>query len=120
MQTLYRATTILLLILLLAVPALSPIAAQDEQDTQIAQRRNQPVEIQDENLRRAIQEQEKARNKERQEHLKRDTDHLLQLATELKTYVDKTNENVMSLDVIKKAAEIEKLSKDIQRKMRAE
>ncbi len=65
-------------------------------------------------------EQAIERNKQRQEHLKQDTEQLLKLATELKAYVDKTNENVMSLDVMKKAAEIERLSKEIQKKMRAQ
>ena len=35
-----------------------------------------------------------------QAQLKRDTDKLFQLSTELKQYVDKTNENVMSFEVI--------------------
>ncbi|HMK30420.1 MAG TPA: hypothetical protein VK473_12100 [Terriglobales bacterium] len=57
-------------------------------------------------------------NKERQQNLKRDTDRLLQLATELKQSVDKSNENTLSLDVIKKAEEIEKLAKSVREKMK--
>ena len=49
----------------------------------------------------------KRANKERQAALKRDTDKLLQLSTELKQYVDKSDENMLSLDVINKAEEIE-------------
>ena len=60
----------------------------------------------------------KALNKDRQQKLKNDTDKLLQLATELKEYVDKTNENVLSVDVIKKTDEIEKLAKSIREKMK--
>jgi hypothetical protein len=60
------------------------------------------------------------RNKERQAALKKDTDKLLELATELKEYVDKTDENMLSLDVIKKAEEIEKLSKSVKEKMKAD
>ena len=60
------------------------------------------------------------RNQARQAALKKDTDKLLQLATELKEYVDKTNENVLSLEVIKKAEEIEKLSKSVKEKMKAD
>ena len=60
------------------------------------------------------------RNKERQAALKKDTDKLLELATQLKEYVDKTDENMLSLDVIKKAEEIEKLSKSVKEKMKAE
>lgn len=60
------------------------------------------------------------RNKDRQAALKKDTDKLLELATELKEYVDKTDENMLSLDVIKKAEEIEKLSKSVKEKMKAD
>jgi hypothetical protein len=63
-------------------------------------------------------EQAKARNLERQKKLKADTDRLLELATELKQYVDRSNENVLSVDVVKKCEEIEKLSKDIKNKMK--
>ena len=60
----------------------------------------------------------KAMNKDRAKRIRRDTDKLLQLATELKQYVDQTNENVMSVDVIKKAEEVEKLAKNIREKMK--
>lgn len=60
-----------------------------------------------------------SRNKQRQSSLKKDTDQLLQLATELKQSVDKTNEHVLSLDVIKKTEAVEKLAKSIREKMRA-
>ncbi|HZR56759.1 MAG TPA: hypothetical protein VFA74_07790 [Terriglobales bacterium] len=60
----------------------------------------------------------KKANQARQAQLKRDTDKLLQLSTELKQYVDKTNENVMSFEVIKKAEEIEKLAHSVKEKMK--
>jgi hypothetical protein len=63
---------------------------------------------------------EKALNKQRQEELKRDTDKLYQLATELKAAVDKTNENTLSVEVIKKTDEIEKLAKEVRKKMKNE
>ena len=56
--------------------------------------------------------------KERAAALKTDTDKLLKLSVELKQYVDKSDENVLSLDVIKKAEEIEKLAKSVKEKMR--
>jgi hypothetical protein len=62
---------------------------------------------------------EKKANQERQAALKRDTEKLLKLATELKDYVDKTNENVLSFDVVKKAEEIEKLARSVKEKMKA-
>lgn len=61
---------------------------------------------------------EKKANEQRQAQLKRDTDRLLKLSQELKAYVDKSNENILSLDVIKKADEIEKLAHSVKTKMR--
>ena len=63
---------------------------------------------------------EKKANLQRQADLKRDADTLLKLSTELKAYVDKTNENVMSVEVIKKAEEIEKLAHSVKTKMRGD
>lgn len=62
----------------------------------------------------------KARNEERQKELKADTEKLLELATELKQFVDKTNSSVLSVDVIHKAEEIEKLAKKVKEKMKGE
>lgn len=61
----------------------------------------------------------KKANQERQAALRRDTEKLLKLATELKNYVDKTNENVLSFDVVRKADEIEKLAHSVKEKMKA-
>ena len=63
-------------------------------------------------------ELEKKAEKQRVAELKSDTDKLLKLSEELKTYVDKSDENVLSLDVMKKAEEIEKLAKSVHDKMR--
>ena len=41
------------------------------------------------------------------------THQLLQLTDELRTEVDKTDQNIMSLEVVKKSKEIEKLAKSI-------
>ncbi len=65
-----------------------------------------------------LRRQAKQRNKERHEALKKETDKLLDLATELKEYVDESSENTLSLDVIKKAEEIEKLAKKVKEKMK--
>jgi methionyl-tRNA synthetase len=64
-------------------------------------------------------EMAKKANHERQAQLHRDTDNLLKLATELKQYVDKSNENTLSLDVVRKAEEIEKLAHSVKEKMKA-
>ena len=74
----------------------------------------------DENRERMESERLKKANLQRQAALKNDTDKLLKLAGELKDYVDKSNENVLSLDVMKKADEIEKLAKSVKEKMRGQ
>ena len=83
-------------------------------DPQFRQRRNEvdPAEKQME------RERAKKLNKDRQAAIKRDTDKLLALATELKEYVDKSNEHVLSLDVVRKAEEIEKLAHHVREKMK--
>jgi hypothetical protein len=62
----------------------------------------------------------KAQLKESQKNLRRDADHLLQLAKELKDEVDKTEQtNVLSLSLVHKAEEVEKLAKQIKELVRA-
>ena len=66
-----------------------------------------------------VQEQQaRSRNSDRQKRLMADTDKLLVLATELKQDVDKTNKDVLSVDVIKKADEIEKLAHSVKERMK--
>jgi len=60
----------------------------------------------------------KAILKSQHEQVKKDADHLLQLATELKAEVDKTNSEILSLKLVRKAEEIEKLAKKIQNRMK--
>jgi sulfite reductase beta subunit-like hemoprotein len=55
---------------------------------------------------------------ERQKQLSDEAAKLLQLATELKAAVDKSNKNEMSLEVIRKADDVEKLAHDLKLKMR--
>jgi len=55
---------------------------------------------------------------ERQTQLRVDTEKLVALTAELKRQVDKTGVNILSMDVIKKAQEIQKLAKSVQDKMR--
>jgi hypothetical protein len=73
----------------------------------------------DEQRARIEKEMAKKANQARQADLKRDTEKLLKLATELNEHVAKTNENTLSLDVIKKAGEIEKLARSVKDKMKA-
>lgn len=61
----------------------------------------------------------KKTNRDRQAQLQRDTENLLKLANELKQSVDKSNENTLSLEVVKKAEEIERLAHSVKEKMKA-
>lgn len=77
-----------------------------------------PTGDMDESQARQQRDMVKKANLARQAQLKNDTDKLLKLAVELKNYVDKSNENVLSLDVLKKADEIEKLAHSVKDKMK--
>ncbi len=79
---------------------------------------NQPITDEDDAQARMASEQAKKAAKERVAALKIDTDKLLKLSVELKQYVDKSDENVLSVDVVKKADEIEKLAKSVKEKMK--
>lgn len=90
-------------------------------DPQFRQRRNEvdPAEKQVDPAEKQMErDRAKRLNKDRQAAIKRDTDKLLALATELKDYVDKSNEHVLSLDVVRKAEEIEKLAHHVKEKMK--
>jgi len=58
------------------------------------------------------------RNTQRQQQIVDDTAKLLQLAEQLKDEVEKSSKNTLSISVIKKADEIEKLAKAVKEKMR--
>ena len=60
------------------------------------------------------------RNNERQKKIIADTGRLLELATQLKTEVDKSTKDTLSMDVIKKADEIEKLAHSVKEKMKGD
>ena len=79
---------------------------------------NPPITDGDEARARIEHDMEKKAAKERVAALKSDTDKLLKLSVELKAYVDKSDENVLSLDVIKKADEIERLARSVKDKMK--
>jgi hypothetical protein len=55
---------------------------------------------------------------QRQAQLRRDTEKLVALTAELKQNVDKSGANILSMDVVKKAAEIQKLAKSVEDKMK--
>jgi hypothetical protein len=59
-----------------------------------------------------------AANLERRKQLAADSARLLKLATDLKAEVDKTTKDTLSLSVIRKADEIEKLAHSVKEKMK--
>ena len=63
-------------------------------------------------------QQAEAANLQRQIEIKRDTEKMLQLTQELKDYLQKTSQGIVSLDAIKKAEQIEKLAKSVKSKMK--
>jgi hypothetical protein len=58
------------------------------------------------------------RNEERQKALVADTDRLLALAQQLKVEVDKSNKDMLSVEVVRRAEQIEKLAHSVKEKMR--
>jgi hypothetical protein len=67
---------------------------------------------------RREEQQAQLRNTDRQKRLVADTEKLLSLATDLKAQVDKSTKDTLSLDVIKKADEIEKLAHSVKERMK--
>jgi len=55
---------------------------------------------------------------ERRAQLRRDTEKLAALTAELRENVARSNPDILSMDVVKKAAEIQKLAKSVQDKMK--
>jgi hypothetical protein len=102
---------VLLLVAGLKLPAVSAFVALQGRMTQPPLNPS-PLE------REAAERRAREANKQRQEEIRTDTQKLFQLATELKDAVEKTNENMLSLDVVKKADEVEKLAKKVKEKMR--
>jgi hypothetical protein len=62
---------------------------------------------------------EHLREDERRKRLQADTAKLVELTNELKNEVDKANKDELSLDVVRKAAEIEKLAHDVKERMKS-
>jgi hypothetical protein len=62
--------------------------------------------------------QAQAANLQRQAEIRRDTEKLFQLTSELKDYLEKSGQGVMSIDAIKKAEQIEKLAHGVKSKMK--
>lgn len=76
-----------------------------------------PADV-DESEGRMVHEMAEKANQKRQADLKADTEKLLKLAVQLKADVDKSNADVLSLEVVRKAEEIEKLAHSVKDKMK--
>jgi len=70
------------------------------------------------NEQQARQQNLEAASAERKKQIADDSAKLLKLATELKAEVDKTTKDELSLSVIRKAGEIEKLAHNVKEKMK--
>ena len=115
-----RYSVLILFLCLLAAPAFAqnPPPRQAPQPPSRGDMTPPPIPEDDDAQRHAASEMAKKAAKERVAALRTDTDKLLKLSVELKNYVDKSDENVLSLDVIKKADEIERLAKSVRDKMK--
>ena len=104
------------LCLLLAISA-SASAQQSQLPPSIAQSQSMsavPVIVGDDIQR----QQAEAASQQRQVEIKRDTEKMFQLTQELKDYLQKAGQGIVSLDAIKKAEQIEKLAKSVKSKMK--
>lgn len=66
-----------------------------------------------------VQKQQVAAEVQRKNAMAADTAKLLQLANELKSEMDKSSKDMLSLSVVRKAAEIEKLAHKVREEMRS-
>lgn len=64
------------------------------------------------------QEQKHAAAEQRQKKMLSDAEQLVQMAQQLKTSVDKSTKDTLSLDVIRDAERIEKLARQVRETMR--
>jgi nitric oxide reductase activation protein len=117
-----RAGCITTISLLLTMACLAQLKNQQQQNpTQPAYPGQTPAshneEVWEQQQQKAMQQKA---NSQRQQDIRKDTEKLLELATELKQAVDKSNKDTLSLDVVKKADEIEKLAKSVKNKMRGD
>jgi hypothetical protein len=111
-----KPTSLILLVLALMLAAPVASAQMPRLPPAIAQGPGGNVPTVDGN---DIQKQQaQAANLQRQIEIKRDTEKMFQLTSELKDYLDKTGQGVLSLDAIKKAEQIEKLAHSVKSKMK--
>jgi len=111
------ASLILLGVLAFSAPCLGQGGVSDHQRPGVPDKGQRPASPA---MAEMQERQRQERERRRYEDMKRDTDRLLQLATDLKLHVDKAGQHTLSLEVIRKTDEIEKLARSVRAKMRAE
>ncbi len=114
-----RAVSALLTLLLWF--AISALAQQPRLPTGITQGGNQGTGVNDVPVTSGDdvqKKQQEAMNQQREAEIKRDTEKMLQLTQELNDYLQKGDKNVVSVDAIKKAEQIEKLARGVKSKMK--
>jgi len=79
---------------------------------------NLKVDDPPQNQQQLEQQQARARNAERQKQLVADTQKLVALANELQVEVNQSTKDMLSLDVVRKADEIDKLARTVRDKMK--
>jgi hypothetical protein len=103
--------------------AMAPAVSDGVQQNQIPRLPPELNRVPDSNQANQINDQQakkdsfEAANTERKKQISADSAKLLKLAAELKSEVDKTNKDTLSVGVIRKADEIEKLAHSIKEKM---
>lgn len=75
---------------------------------------NIPVRTQEE----ADRERARKANEMLQMEIKRDTEKLFQLTTELKDFVEKSDQGILPADILKKAEQVEKLAHSVKSKLK--
>jgi hypothetical protein len=110
----------LILALLVTIATLAGVAqssAPVSPDKSIPDQSNHdptPIASADANARQATPQSYTASATERKKQIAADSAQLLKLANDLKSEVDKTNKDTLSLNVIRKADEIEKLAHSVR------
>jgi hypothetical protein len=75
---------------------------------------NIPVRTQEE----ADRERARKANEMLQMEIKRDTEKLFQLTTELKDFVEKSDQGILPAEILKKAEQVEKLAHSVKSKLK--
>jgi hypothetical protein len=121
-RTIVRTAVVACLWLLVALPASHVLQSQANPSQPIPG--PEASRMPDANAQMAMHDQQnkkasvEAANVERKKQIAEDSAKLLKLATDLKAEVDKTSKDTLSVGVIRKAEEIEKLAHNVKEKMK--